>query len=235
MKKKFKFTGETMTTFLGKTLHRIRAIADIIDAVGDVIVKAGQLGGWIEKEENLSQDGNAWVYGNASVYGNALVCDDARIYGNASVYGNAHIYGNASIYGNALVCDDARIYGNASVYGNLRVCDDASIYGNARVYGNASVHGNARVCDDAVMKNPDHYLTVGPIGSRNDTTTFFRNAKGIIKVKCGCFIGTIDEFLEKVTETHSNNKHAVVYRAAAALAVAQIDTTVTYDDISITK
>lgn len=205
MKKKFKFTGETMTTFLGKTLHRIRAIADIIDAVGDVIVKAGQLGGWIEKEENLSQDGNAWVYGNASVYGNALVCDDARI------------------------------YGNASVYGNLRVCDDASIYGNARVYGNASVHGNARVCDDAVMKNPDHYLTVGPIGSRNDTTTFFRNAKGIIKVKCGCFIGTIDEFLEKVTETHSNNKHAVVYRAAAALAVAQIDTTVTYDDISITK
>ena len=81
------------------------------------------------------------------------------------------------------------------------------------------------------MKKSDHYLTVGPIGSRNDTTTFFRNAKGVIKVKCGCFIGTIDAFLEKVTETHSNNKHAVAYRAAAALAVAQIDTTVTDDKL----
>lgn len=156
--KKFEFTGETMTTFFGKTLHRIRAIADIINSFGDVIVKAGQLGGWLEKEENLSQDGNAWV------------------------------------------CDDARVY------------DDAW------------------VCDDAVVKKPDQYLTVGPIGSRNDTTTFFRNAKGVIKVKCGCFIGTIDAFLEKVTSTHGDNKHAVAYRAAAALALVQVDTTVTDDE-----
>lgn len=33
----------------------------------------------IEKEENLSQDGNAWVYDNARVYG------DAEVYGNAEI------------------------------------------------------------------------------------------------------------------------------------------------------
>src|SRR3990167_4136235 len=32
-------------------------------------VSKGDLGGWIEKEDNLSQGNNAWVYGNAGVYG----------------------------------------------------------------------------------------------------------------------------------------------------------------------
>ena len=32
---------------------------------------ASELGGWIEKESNLSQDGDAWVCGDARVYGNA--------------------------------------------------------------------------------------------------------------------------------------------------------------------
>lgn len=40
-------------------------------------MKAGELGGYVEKEENISQDGNAWVYGNAEVSGNARVSGDA--------------------------------------------------------------------------------------------------------------------------------------------------------------
>lgn len=40
-------------------------------------MKAGELGGYVEKEENVSQDGNAWVYGNARVSGNAWVYGDA--------------------------------------------------------------------------------------------------------------------------------------------------------------
>lgn len=67
--KKYEFTGEVKVVF-GVTLHRIRA------AVSFGIVIKGELGGWIEKEENLSQNGNAWVCGNAWVYGNARVCGD---------------------------------------------------------------------------------------------------------------------------------------------------------------
>ena len=65
---------------------------------------------------------------------------------------------------------------------------------------------------------------IGTIGSRNDFTTFYRDKDNEITVKCGCFNGKIDKFLEKVTETHGNNKHAMVYRAAAELAKLQIDT-----------
>lgn len=40
-------------------------------------VTAGDLGGYVEKEDNLDHDGNAWVYGDAKVCGNALVCGNA--------------------------------------------------------------------------------------------------------------------------------------------------------------
>ena len=59
--------------FGGITLRRIVALRDFGD------VKAGDKGGWIEKEENLSQDGNAWVFGNAQVCGDAWVRGDAHV------------------------------------------------------------------------------------------------------------------------------------------------------------
>ena len=254
--KKFEFTGETKTIsllFRTTTLHRIRAVAEF------GLVKIGDLGGWIEKEENLSHEGKAWVYddaevcdnaevcgnakvygngkiwGNAKVYGNAKVCGNAEIcgnaevYGNAKVYGNVKIWGNAKVYGNAKVCGNAEIwgnaevYGNAKVYGNVKVCGNVKVWGNAEVYGNAKVRGNARVYDDAKVFSARHVLVIGAIGSRNDFTTFYRDKDNEITVKCGCFIGKIDEFLEKVTHTHGDSNYALVYRAAVYVARLQID------------
>ena len=88
--KKYEFTGE-VKSWLGRTLHRIRATV----AFGDVSV--GDLGGWIEKEENLSHDGEAWVYGEARVYDKARVYGEARVYDKARVYGEAHWLGIACI------------------------------------------------------------------------------------------------------------------------------------------
>ena len=82
MEKKYKLTEETKE-LCGRTLHRIEALKDFGD------VKAGGKGGFIEKEENLSQEGDARVSGDAWVYG------DARVYGNAQVYGDARVSGEA--------------------------------------------------------------------------------------------------------------------------------------------
>lgn len=60
MTKKFELTSETRR-HLGRTLYRIRALMSFGN------VNAGDLGGWVEREENLSQDGTARVYGNARV------------------------------------------------------------------------------------------------------------------------------------------------------------------------
>ena len=182
--KKFEFTGETKTIslfFRTATLHRIRAVAEF------GLVKIGDLGGWIEKEENLSHEGKAWVWGNAEVWGNAKVCGDAEVCGNA------------------------------------KVCGDAEVWGNAKVWGNAEVWGNAKVCGDAKVFSASHVLVIGAIGSRDDFTTFFRDKDNEITVKCGCFLGKIDKFLEKVTQTHGDSKYALVYRAAVEVARLQID------------
>lgn len=146
--KKYEFTGETKEIrllFRTATLHRIRA------TVAFGIVEVGDLGGWIEKEENLSHEGKAWVCGDAEVCGDAKVCGDAEVF------------------------------------------------------------------------SASHVLVIGAIGSRNDFTTFYRDKDNEITVKCGCFLGKIDRFLEKVTQTHGDSKYALVYRAAVEVAKLQID------------
>ena len=227
--KKFELTSEFITNILGTKLFRIKALVEFGN------VKAGDLGGYVEKEENLSHEGNAWVCGNAEVcgdarvYGNAWVYGDARVYGNAEVcgdarvYGNARVYGDARVYGNARVCGDARVYGNAWVCGNAEVCGDARVYGNAWVYGDAWVYGNARVCGDArvygnaeVSSNDDYAIGQG-FGSEHRATTFFRTKSGEIGVKCGCFYGTLSEFRKKVVETHGETKKAKEYLMLADL------------------
>ena len=70
--KKYELTSETKIVF-GHILYRIKALSSF------GCVSAGDLGGFLESEKNLSQNGNAWVFGNAEVYG------DARVYGNAEV------------------------------------------------------------------------------------------------------------------------------------------------------
>ena len=92
--KNYKLSDETKTTPLGTVLHRIVATTTFTLACG-LTVDVGDVGGWIEKESNLSDD--AWVYGDARVSGNAEVSGDARVYGDALVSGNAEVSGNAQV------------------------------------------------------------------------------------------------------------------------------------------
>ncbi len=113
---KYKFTGKTKE-HLNRTLHQIEAIRNFGN------VEKGTVGGWIEKESNLSHEGECWVAEYAVVCGDAVVCEDAKVYGGARVFGNAEVHGNAQVFG------DAWVYGNAEVWGN------AQVFGNALVYG----------------------------------------------------------------------------------------------------
>ena len=105
-------TGITLTLEDGTVLHRIKAIAPIKEYSLDIVaVNAGELGGWIEHEGNLSQSGNCWVFDNAKVYGNARVTQHAWIKDNAVIKDNAHIYEWAT------VCFDGIVGGNVKMGG----------------------------------------------------------------------------------------------------------------------
>ena len=70
--KKYELTSETKIVF-GHILYRIKALSSF------GCVSAGDLGGFLESEKNLSQNGNARVSGDAEVSGNARVYGDAWV------------------------------------------------------------------------------------------------------------------------------------------------------------
>ena len=81
--KKYELIPDNSIDFLIYKLFRIRALTSFGN------VKAGDLGGYIQKEKNLSHYGTAWVADNAKVRGEAEVCENAIIHGNAKVFNAA--------------------------------------------------------------------------------------------------------------------------------------------------
>ena len=211
--KKYKLTGESIEV-KGKTLYRIEALKDFCE------IKKGDKGGFIESENNLAHEGDAWVSDDACVYDNARVSGNARVYGEALVYGSACVYGyacvfdNACVYGNARVsdnasvCSNARVYGdawlydNACVYVNARVSDNARVCGNARVYGDALVRGDACVCGDAEISTDADYIVFKNWWSSGRYFTWTRSNN---MWSVGCFYGTGDELVKKAYKDSSKS------------------------------
>ena len=137
--KKFELTDEFITDASGHKLFRIKALSSF------GTVSAGDMGGYVEKEENLSNDGSSWVSGNAQVSGDAWVFGDARVYGDARVFGNACAFGNAHVSGDASVYGDASFYGDAHVSGNA---DFAVVAGFGRYFRATTFFR----CEDKILR-----------------------------------------------------------------------------------
>jgi hypothetical protein len=235
---KYEFTGETKDRFC-RTLHRIRACRSFGN------VNAGDIGGWIEKEENLDHDGTCWVSDNACVFDTAHVFGNAQVSNKAMVFHDARVFDDAQVSEAALVFDKASVYNRAKVFGrawvgdssavceSARVCGRAwisgrsMVYGDAWVYGKANIRGEAEVCGEARIQRTNHYLCISPIGRRLDMITFFRATNvNKIHVNSYWFRGDIDAFARAVQATYGNNYHAKAYTAAIELAKTQIDLSV---------
>ncbi len=127
---KYELTNETKLlnlTMRKVVLHRIRAAKSFPD------VRKSTLGGWIEKESNLSQNGNSWIADNAMVFGDAVVCDDAIVRENAVVYDDATVKEDASVRGNAVVSGNSIIEGRAHISGDAWICGCSVISGDTEI------------------------------------------------------------------------------------------------------
>lgn len=207
--KKYRLTAKTMR-FDGVMLHRIKALKDFGN------VEAGELGGWVESEKNLSQEGNCWIainakaYANAYIYGNAILtwnaiaCENTSIYGNAFISdesvtrGFTHLYGNVEVYGKSVIDGDARLFGNvkvinakvvdAKVYNNVIICDGAYVHGHIKIDGRAFISEGAEVC------KTDDYIVFKNFWSSGRHFTWTRSNN---KWHVGCFCGTGEELIKK--------------------------------------
>ena len=172
----------------GHKLYPIRALKDFGN------VKAGWYGGRVESEENLSQEGNAWieqygeVYGNAKVYDNALVRD-------------ASVHDNAKIYGNALV-ESAK----PDEEGFTEICGNVEVYDNAHIRYITKISDNAKIGGDALIQFNGDYICIQGIGSVEGVITAFRDTKLGVAVQSGKFFGSLSEFESKIEEFYGNRK-----------------------------
>lgn len=191
--KKYELITEDAISVGDSTLYRIRALRDFGN------VKAGDLGGFVESEANLSQVGDCWIYDEAKVYGVARVCENAQVCKNASVGGSARIAGNAWVHGNAVVGGYAHVYGVANIHGNAEISGSTDIRGNvevsgiAHVGGHAHLHGDAYVTGNAYITNGDAVVWFSGVGSACGTLTVYCSRAGLMATR-DCFAGTLDEF-----------------------------------------
>ena len=144
-------------------LHRIRALTDV-----GTDVHKGDLGGFVETENNLDQEGFAWIGEDA------IACEDSYIGGDAILADSAVARDSAYVGNNAVIADHAVVQDNAIVCGGLLtgkscVCGYAVIRqdeqtlcapiidGSARVYGeisgNVVCRGNAVVLPGTKLDN----------------------------------------------------------------------------------
>lgn len=123
---KYKLTDESRYFDRGCVCcYRIQALKDFAD------VKAGDLGGFVQSTNNLSQDENCWVYDDSVVF------EDACVYGNAKIKNNSSIRGNASI-DDSVTVDDCSIWYNTGLEGSLSVI-------NARIELDDTIDGDFQI------------------------------------------------------------------------------------------
>lgn len=191
---KYELVKDDTIAIGNSTLFRIRAVADFSD------IKAGDLGGYIQSEANLSHNGNSWIYDDACVY------ENARVYSNARVYENARVYGRAWVRGNAIIDDDAHVFDNSNIFDNAQISDNARVYGHARVYDSAEVYDDAEVYGEAVVNGFAEISGDARVESSSDYRVFknqwssfrdFTYTRSNRLWRVGCFLGTGNELVEK--------------------------------------
>ena len=119
-------------------LHRIRALRDIGNEV-----KAGDLGGFVESESNLTYEQG----------------DDAWIFNDAIAAGESHVDQGSVLRERAIICDSAYVSHGAELSGDSRAEDSAYIRG-ARLKDHARASGNSMV-----LQSPD--TQVSPVLTGN--------------------------------------------------------------------
>lgn len=134
MPQKYRLTGETKEVD-GTTVHRI------ISVCPDYGLPYGTLGGWVQGEQNLSQEGGCWVGGEAVVLGWGWVADNAHVTGNAYVK-SSYISGSGAIQGNAEI-RDSMVSGHSLISGNSKILD-------SRLHG-AYITGDSDIRRSTIM------------------------------------------------------------------------------------
>lgn len=128
-KKYFELFKDDYKIINGVTVYRIKALVDFDD------IKAGELGGYIEKEDNLKVYYSVLDPGWYSYYAELNNVRASWVYDNACVYGDSVVYSGGRVKGHSVICnshilDDSTIDGDCSIF-NSKVSYKSTIVGDS--------------------------------------------------------------------------------------------------------
>lgn len=154
-----------------KRICRIRALRDFGD------VQKGDLGGYVQDEENLSHEGNCWIY------------DDSHVIDNARVEGDAKVRGSSYLLGNSYVCERAEV-------------SNILMKGNATVKGNVYLDADITIEGDALITKENDICYFGLFGEECQTFTAYRTKDGTVEMTNGEYQGDLEDFKRHIKETY---------------------------------
>jgi len=163
-------------------LHRIRALRDVGERVN-----AGDLGGFVESEGNLSHEegDEAWIFDDAICTGDGYVDKNSRLYGYAIVCGHGYVSQDSSMSAHSRVEDDAYIR-CADLCGHARVSGQGMVLASpdsgvrpilsehCAVYG--TVQGDIHIMGTAVVISGEEILN-----NTLDTLVINEHGRSIIR------------------------------------------------------
>lgn len=214
--------------YRGHTLHQIRAVRDFGN------IKAGSLGGYIEKEANLAQDGDCWVKNEAIAYMNASVSEHAQIMGNAVIAYDGKVLGNAIVTDHAKVGCSAIVKGEAKVGHYSWITDHAIVSGRAQIFGMATIREQAVIEEDIFIRgsawiaSTDDYLPL-PI---SEDAIAFRNESGNIQIAVGTYIYTREDFASHANRMHMTDIRKTAYVKAVKMIQEKFAKTVSFANLN---
>jgi len=192
---------DTVRTSDGETLYRIRALQNIWLSAYE-----GQLGGYIQSEDNLSHYGNCWVGNTARVWEDARIFHNARVMDCAEVSGHVRAGEEARIDGGAQVWGCVHLLGHANVCGAVQLGGNVSVCGDARLSGKTRLFNDADICHDALIGgNLDIFVFSDVLGCGSTTmfrTRTFHEHEMVIKVKNAKFFGSLEKFAIQMDEEY---------------------------------
>lgn len=142
----------------GHILHRIRALRDFND------VREGDIGGYVEKEKNLSQCGNCWIY------------DEAKAMDNSRIYDDSIMYDNSEMHENSIMCDDSEMHNDSELHGNSAMYNNSMIFDNSSMHDNSIMYDNSGMYNNSTLKNKSRLY--GKLVSSVDDFIEIQNPQG---------------------------------------------------------
>lgn len=165
-----------------RPIYRIQALRDFSD------VKKGDLGGFVESEENLSQMGDCWIY------------DMAQAVDKSRVEGDACLRDCSKMYDSSLIKDKAQLQGCARMIQYACLADNA-------VAIDTEISGFADITGDVVIRRKQDYMVFSDIPEADFYATYtFPNKRWRFVL----FKGTSKEFIKAAPFNDRKRRELIV-------------------------